>query len=590
MINMKSLVWLAGMWIAASILGALIADVWLTLRWRAAAESAFQRSIYASQIVLQHTDWELPLESDLRWQDMEQKLDLNIVPSPQDELRGSVPQVSWSRETSQGIRLSTYFTASMPRLSGQPNQNLPVMDALQRDGNPRIGAKSPIAYSFRVSRQLRPRSDRWQWFVLWAVSNLLGWAFTASVFRFQRQQVQAQQNLLQPWLESTQNLEGGQLEQPLLPSLHEDESQLVPALALVSQRVNDVVEELQSAKDRSQLVLGNLQEGVLAVDDRTRILLANAALRRQLDLGNDPFLYRPFLEIIRIPIVDQLLQAVLNEQVQREATFEFGQPVKSLRLLARPLPLGDRRQGALLTVRDESTLRRIESIRRDFVANASHELKTPLAAIRAYAETLQMGALDDRPTAEHFISNIISQADRIHALVQGMLQLSRVQAGTALHIEAFDTAQALKPCLSAAEVTARAKGISLQVDIADPLTLRSDRDGFQTIASNLLSNAVRYTPPGGQVSVATLAEGDWFVLRVSDTGIGMHQQDLDRVFERFYRAEKDRSVDTGGTGLGLSIVKNLVQALEGNVSAHSQPQAGSCFEVRLPLPGVGTAA
>ena len=219
-----------------------------------------------------------------------------------------------------------------------------------------------------------------------------------------------------------------------------------------------------------------------------------------------------------------------------------------------------------------------------FVADASHELKTPLAAIRAYAESLQLGALNDKELAEKFIANIISQADRINGLVQGMLQLSRVEVGVALKFQQFDVMDALKPCFAAASVVAQSKGVLLQVDASqEAMVIRCDRDGFQTIASNLLSNAVRYTDAGGVVSVNCELHDQVFRLSVRDTGIGIKPEDLDRVFERFYRAEKDRSSDTGGTGLGLSIVKHLVQALGGTVHATSQPGSGSSFVVELPV-------
>jgi two-component system, OmpR family, phosphate regulon sensor histidine kinase PhoR len=561
---MKILYWLVGIWAFVAVVSGIVGDVWLQQRWRDNVQASFEVSARVScERILRIKDLNEPPEDNEDWKTIESELDLSLVPESNVSPL-SLGSVSWKRSATGGPRLSMRLD---PR---GVNENMP------------LAPESPIyGKTIRITREFRGRP---LWWSLWGGTNLCGFCFAIAVFRFLQRRTQVEQTLLGPWVSATEAVSEVRTGQHfMLPLIRESDSNLEHSLGLVAERVNDIVAKLQSANERSDLVLGNLQEGVLAVDDRSRVLLANNAIKRQLELYEELYLYRPLLEVVRIPAVTKLMQAVQKEQVQREETIEFGSANLSLRLLARPIPLGENRLGALLTVRDETILKRIEILRRDFVANASHELKTPLAAIRAYAETLQMGALDDRDAAEQFVSNIIGQADRINGLVQGMLQLSRVQAGTAIRIEAFETAEALKPCIAAAEVVARNKGVGVSVSNAKGLTLRSDRDGFQTIASNLLSNAVRYTPSGGKVTVTTSVDGDWFVLVVQDTGVGIHKEDLERIWERFYRAEKDRSVDTGGTGLGLSIVKHLVHALGGQVFASSQPQAGSRFEVRLPI-------
>jgi two-component system phosphate regulon sensor histidine kinase PhoR len=238
-----------------------------------------------------------------------------------------------------------------------------------------------------------------------------------------------------------------------------------------------------------------------------------------------------------------------------------------------------------MTVRDETLLKRIESVRRDFVTNASHELKTPLAAIRAYAETLQMGAIDDAEATQNFLSGILSQADRINGLIVGMLQLARVQAGGAiLKRVRFEVQAEIESCLDAAEVMARAKQVTLTTELPEaPLFMYSDPEAVQTVVSNLLSNAVRYTPAGGKVSLRLTAAGTGLIIRVQDTGVGIEKEELSRIFERFYRVERARTSETGGTGLGLSIVKHILQALGGTVTVTSELNVGSSFEVYLPV-------
>ncbi len=516
--------------------------------------------------LIANTPWQEPWENDPAWLQLEQELKIDILPiraGDQSQIIEPTGQVEWSQSAGGFRRMS--LLAELPR----------------RVPSPRLTANHQREF-VRVTRELPSNGLQSTWWFSWGLLCLLGAALTLTTLNRHQAEKRKLAGLLNPWLEAVRNRQ----RQPFVLPAIESSSELEPTLAIVSESVNEVVGELYGENQRSELVLGNLQEGVLAIDEGSRILLLNNALYRLLGLSQEAYLDRLLLELVRLPIINEVAERVLREQVPCEALMELAQPQRSLRVLGRPLPLGRNRFGALLTIRDETMLRRIELVRRDFVANASHELKTPLAAIRAYAETLQLGALDDRPMAEQFVGNIIEQADRINGLVQGMLQLSRVEAGTALKFERFDACEAAQPCIAAALAVARGKNIEVKTLLPNnPLEIYCDRDGFQTIVSNLLSNAVRYTHDGGRVSVALDFVSQYCVLRVTDTGIGIHPEDLERIFERFYRAEKDRSTETGGTGLGLSIVKHLTQALGGTVLASSQPDSGSSFEVRLPISG-----
>ncbi len=573
---MKFLIGLVGVWLAAAIAAGIVGDRWLMDQWTRSTEATFLRDGRTAVAILQSARWDAPTEADPSWTAMEQLLDLDVVPSIQPAT--SAPPATSNRSLRAPDLSAPTWTQSV---TGQPRLTSHVSGLSFAATDRGDATEAGQLWTLRLTRQVSGPSLRPLWWLVWCSTNLFGLGFAGVCLRFQARQATKERSLLVPWLAAVHKAAEGKF---LLPPISDVEAPLEPMLTLIGENVNRQLTELWNATERSELVLGNLQEGVLAVDHRSQVLLANAALQELLELQEDNFVYRPLLEVIRIPFVTELVEYVLTEQTQREESREFGTPPRSLRLAARPLPLGDGRTGVLVTIRDETLIKRIESVRRDFVANASHELKTPLAAIRAYAETLQLGALDDRAAAERFVGNIITQADRINGLVQGMLQLSRVQAGTALRIENFDVAEALEPCLAAALAMADGKGLALTHEIPPaPCWLRSDRDGFQTIASNLLSNAVRYTQPGGRVQLRVTIDAPWLILTIRDTGIGMRAEDLSRIFERFYRAEKDRSADTGGTGLGLSIVKNLVQALDGQIKATSQPGSGSQFEVRLPL-------
>jgi two-component system, OmpR family, phosphate regulon sensor histidine kinase PhoR len=540
-------------WALLSLGIGLIGAAWLDDAWRAQVELNFRRVVDAAGVAVREQTWQDPPESDPQWRLMERRLGVTVIPLV-EQVPGSISGVRWSRSGVQGMRVAAVRPVSS-------HEDL---------GFAAIQVEAPVP----------PSPVGMIWWSSWGLLSgctyilaLVGW-WTV------RREARLKRRLLQPWFRALQKSPNPRA---LLPHVEPLDTDFSLQMDAVANSVNRVYAELKSANDRSELVLGNLREGVLAVDDRFRILLANKALRRLLDLPDENYLLRPLLEVLRTPLIARLAEKMVRENVPAEEQVEFGTGPRHLRILARPLPFGGGRTGALITVRDETMLKRVDLIKRDFVANASHELKTPLAAIRAYAETLQMGALDDREMAERFVSNIISQADRMDGLVQGMLQLSRVEVGTALKFQRFDAVEAIESCTAAAQALGRAKGVRIDVHMPDrSLAIRSDRDGFQTIASNLLSNGVRYTDSGGTVTVRLSETPDRVVLEVADTGIGMSSEDLERVFERFYRAEKDRSAHTGGTGLGLSIVKHLTQALGGKVHASSRLGEGSCFVVELP--------
>jgi len=567
---MKRIGRLIAVWGLTAIVMGWLGDRWLLQRWQSDVQELFARDLHLALSILRGQTWSMPVELDPRWQAIERDFDLDIVPLPVGTV-GSTANVSLAGRS--GSMSASPLNAELTRSSsGRVRVIARAIDSLP-------GLAPNLALQF--TREVSPDAMRPWWWTWWCLANGSGWLFAWLALRASHHRLLRERALLGPWITAAKQ---PVTKEVLLPPVATVESEIEPGLSMVAERVNRHVAELRSFNQRSDLVLGNLQEGVLAVDQNSAVLLANSALRSLLGIHEDSVINRPLLEVVRIPLVTQLIEKVLRKQVPHEDVLEFGTPAKNLRLLARPLPLEEQRSGALLTVRDETLLKRIDLIRRDFVANASHELKTPLAAIRAYAETLQMGALDDRPAAEQFVNDIISQADRINGLVQGMLQLSRVQSGTALRIDSFDVQSTIASLLTAIDAMAKAKGVTLSVEQArEKLTIQSDRAGFQTIISNLLSNAVRYTPEHGRVLLTLQHADPWLIIAVSDTGIGIQSEDLERIFERFYRAEKGRSADTGGTGLGLAIVKNLVQALGGRVTATSEPNRGSRFEVRLPI-------
>lgn len=345
------------------------------------------------------------------------------------------------------------------------------------------------------------------------------------------------------------------------------------------------LDDVRQNSERLVTVLGSMQEGVLAVDANERILLANDASRRLLEFVTADAVGRPLLEVTRSRAIHEAVAEALQTRTASQHEFEApGSVRRVLSLRASCLP-GQPCPGVVVVLHDVTDLRRLENLRRELVANVSHELKTPLASIKAYAETLRLGAVYDTEHNLAFVGRIEEQAERLHQLILDLLQLARIEAGEeAFEITDVALAGAAESCALQYAAAAAAKQIRLELCPAShAVAARADEEGLRTILDNLVDNAIKYTPEGGQVTIRWRAESESAALEVEDTGIGISPKDQTRVFERFYRVDKARSRELGGTGLGLSIVKHLAQAFGGSVGLESQKGKGSKFLIRLPL-------
>ncbi len=336
--------------------------------------------------------------------------------------------------------------------------------------------------------------------------------------------------------------------------------------------------------ERLEAVLSSMVEGVVAIDPVGEVMLANDAACELLDLSPARVIGKKLLEQVRLP---QLLQAVQQTQLQRTfATVEFETPhVQRRWVQARVACLaGSGRPGVTIVMHDMTELRKLESMRRDFVANVSHELKTPLASIKALAETLLMGAIRDQERATDFVSQIEEQADQLGKQIHDLLQLARVESGQAsFEIVRVRLKNLLQNCIRATENEAAARGIRLVLlPVPSGVYARADSEALMAVVSNLLTNAIRYSHERGEVRIEVADRFDRVEIRVSDDGIGIAEEHVRRIFERFYRVDRARSREAGGTGLGLSIVKHVVLALGGSVRVDSTPGKGSTFVVELP--------
>jgi two-component system, OmpR family, phosphate regulon sensor histidine kinase PhoR len=348
-------------------------------------------------------------------------------------------------------------------------------------------------------------------------------------------------------------------------------------------RIEQQLERISSEKNRLDAILTGMGEGVMVTDQHGVVTLVNPAFCSM--FGTGPQVQgSQLLEISRHPDLYAACRQVLTEREERHQ--EIALPGGQATLVHWvPLVESGSLRGVVAVFHDISALKKVERIRRDFVANVSHELRTPVTVIKGYAETLLSGALEDDPQRrERFLEIIQNHADRLSTLVRDLLTLSELESGeVAMKPQNVHVEGAVKHALMLVAQRGEEKGITMEyAGLTGTVNVMADRGRIEQVLINLLDNAVKYSGQGGKVTVEAVEEGDLVRISVRDSGIGIPEKDLPRLFERFYRVDEARSRERGGTGLGLSIVKHIVQAHGGNVFVESKLGAGSVFSFTLP--------
>jgi len=391
---------------------------------------------------------------------------------------------------------------------------------------------------------------------------------------------------LSAFAQATRQVSIGKYDTDLAIRGRDDEwGDLSEAFEQMQTELNRREQHLLQNSQRLEAVLSSMIEGVLAIKPSGEVMLANGAACRMLKLTHPEIFGKKLLEIVRIP---ELAQAIEKTQLQRTfSKTEFKTISGSQRTLKARVSIlaNEEKPGVAIVLHDVTELRQLETMRQDFVANVSHELKTPLASIKAYAETLRLGALHDNDKNMQFVEQIEFQAELLNQQILDLLQLARVESGKkTLTITDFEINPICKASYQQfAEIAAERK-LDFQLNLTQPSpVINADMKSIETIVKNLVVNAIHYTPENGSITIATYNKNDSAVIEVKDTGIGIAQDQQKRIFERFYRVDKARSRDMGGTGLGLAIVKHLAQSNGGSVHLESRLGKGSCFEIHLPL-------
>jgi len=391
--------------------------------------------------------------------------------------------------------------------------------------------------------------------------------------------------------EAVRDFAGGNLERRIYSVSRDEMGELARTFNRMADQLNERVGEIERDKNKLLAILGGMVEGVVAVDHEGRVVHINQVAGRILGISHRALEGKTVGELTRVSRVTEILSRCLREgsETVGEAELRVGGRSLYVELYASPLRDGDGEvAGAVVVLHDVTRLKRLQMVRRDFVANASHELKTPITAIRGLVETLIDDPEIPEATRNRFLDRIKIQSGRLSSLVLDLLTISRLESGERGDRPSLplDFRSVVRESCSALLPAAEANRIRLTWEVPhDPVPLRGEGAELRQLTDNLLDNAIKYTPDGGEVFVSLEHDNGFCVLSVRDTGVGISPADQERIFERFYRVDKARSRELGGTGLGLAIVKHIAQALDGTVSVESELGQGSLFRIQLPLGG-----
>lgn len=341
---------------------------------------------------------------------------------------------------------------------------------------------------------------------------------------------------------------------------------------------------LESLKTQSSLILHHLSEGVIGVDSRQRILFINPSAASILRVNAAAALDKTMLEVTHHTSVEETMAQAMKRQNYQTAEIALTYPEeKVLRFSAIGLPSEAGKMRGIVTFYDVTKVRNLENTRREFVANVSHELKTPLTSIHGFIETLLGGALKDTAQSETFLKMMREDTERLNRLIHNLLELSRIESKEySLKTEKLSLKHETEKALKVLAPRFQEKKIETEISIREDLpSVLADRDQLKQVLLNLLENAVKFNREGGQIKIHAQAKNNLIEVSVQDSGCGIAGESVDRVFERFFRVDKSRTSSTGGTGLGLSIVKHIVEAHGGQVRCESTPGKGSTFYFTL---------
>ncbi len=360
---------------------------------------------------------------------------------------------------------------------------------------------------------------------------------------------------------------------------------LTTSLNILARNLEEAELSREMHQDRLETLIENIGSGVIFIDNKSYITLINREYKRLFNVDPVHFMFRVYHDVIESEEIIILIEEIFRTEksIKRQIELPIENEPRHFEVYGAPI-IGnhDEWNGILLIFHDITELKRLEQIRKDFVANVSHELKTPITSIKGFSETLLDGALHDEETLRSFLTIILNESNRLQLLIQELLHLSKMeQQVIELQCDDIDLVALLKEIGMMLSTRMQAKQIIFEMDIPVQAIVEGDLSRIKQVFINLLSNAVNYTPVGGKVGVIVKEDQDLVTVAIQDNGIGIENKELPRIFERFYRVDKARSRDSGGTGLGLSIVKHILEIHRGKVTVDSTVGVGTIFTVTL---------
>lgn len=394
----------------------------------------------------------------------------------------------------------------------------------------------------------------------------------------------------------SQRIAAGDFRPMLEESKNDGVAELTRALNEMSGHLQNTIHSLSEERDRLAAVLRSMMEGVAVIDAQERVAICNEAFASVWGAHAGLCEGKSMVEVVRQPDVLALIRTALSEAKGLHGEISLGNTrPRSFSVTVGPIPMlgsadpgsprGTGRLGAVVVLHEITELRRVEQVRKDFVANVSHELRTPLTAIQGFAETLLGGALADSQNNRRFVEIIRNHASRLGSLTDDLLKLSRIEAGKLEpEVRPVRVEELLEAGVESARIPATAKKLSLLLNVVGNLPpVRGDLSLLREVLQNLLDNAIQYTSEGGKIEICAAAKNGAVTITVSDTGIGIPHSEQARIFERFYRVDAARSREVGGTGLGLSIAKHIVESHGGRIWVESEVGQGSRFHFLVPI-------
>jgi two-component system phosphate regulon sensor histidine kinase PhoR len=391
--------------------------------------------------------------------------------------------------------------------------------------------------------------------------------------------------------EMASTIAGGKFNRRVQVESGDEIGKLAAAFNYMAENLDNTIRELVNDKSKMEAILTSSINGVIAVDNNGRTMIINPVAEKLFDIQEKDFTGKYLYDIVRNKEVERILRDVLGSQNEEPMEFELTWPedrvIRAFSVPIKPKVKHSRTIGTLIITQDVTNIRKLEKMRSDFVANVTHELKTPLTSIRGFIETLKEGAIEDINMRNRFLEIIDIEAERLERLIEDILLLSEIESSESCSLPAnkIDVERVIKEeILSILGKQAEEKNIRIKTYFHEnlpPLVMNVDR--FKQMMINLVDNAIKYSHKNGEVLISAYRKEENMVLKVRDTGIGIPKEHQERLFERFYRVDKGRSRKAGGTGLGLAIVKHIVLSVDGSIKVSSEPGIGTEFKIEIPL-------